>query len=148
MSRKTMWSAACLAALLCACTVPATDATPADEQAILALMHATWDRPQTTLDAGPVVVEGEHALVDWTQGGMGGRALLERQAGHWITVLCAGDGIRSADALIEAGVPRAQAQAMAAKLATAETKVSSDRLALMSNFAGVVRMNGGSPDHH
>jgi hypothetical protein len=100
------------------------------------------------LDAGPVVVDGDWAVADWTQERMGGRALLHREHGTWTTVLCAGDGIRSKQGLVEAGIPHEQAQSLAAKLATAETKVAPDRLALMSTFAGIVRMQGADHGDH
>nr|WP_272494081.1 copper uptake system-associated protein [Stenotrophomonas mori] len=113
-------------------------------------MHATWDRPEAPLDAGPVVVEGDHAVVDWTQGPMGGRALLKRRHGEWITVLCAGDGIRDAEGLAATGMPAAVAGRLAARLAHAETQVAAERLARMSAFTGVVRMDAGDADgrHH
>ena len=147
---KTMiTSAASLAALLCACSKPAPAPTAADQAAILKQMHATWDRPHAPLDAVPVVVDGDWAVADWTQGRMGGRALLRREHGTWTTILCAGDGIRSEQALAEVGIPPAQAQALASKLATVEAKVAPERLALMSTFAGVVRMQGADHgDHH
>jgi hypothetical protein len=75
--------------------------------------------------------------------------LLRREHGAWTTVLCAGDGIQSEQGLVEAGIPPGQAQALAARLATAEAKVSADRLAKMATFAGIVRMQGaGRGDHH
>lgn len=142
-------SAALLTALLCACSAPSVETVSADQQAVLAQMHATWDRPQAPLDAGPVVVDGGWAVADWTQGRTGGRALLRREHGAWTTVLCAGDWIRGEQGLVEAGIPPAQAQALAARLASAEANVSPDRLALMSTFAGIVRMQGaGHGDHH
>ena len=139
--------AALLAALLCACAKP--DQSPeADQVAILDQMHATWDRPHAPLDAGPVVVAGDWAMADWTQGRTGGRALLKREQDAWVTVLCAGDGIRDVGALVEAGVPRAQARELAARLGAAEAKTSPGRLALMSTFAGIVRMQEGAGHGH
>jgi hypothetical protein len=37
-----------------------------------------FDKPNETLSVGPVVVSGNHAVADWAQGDMGGRALLRR----------------------------------------------------------------------
>lgn len=140
--------AALLAALLCACPGPSSRSTALDQASILGQMHATWDRPHAPLDAGPVVVAGDWAMADWTQGRTGGRALLKREQDAWVTVLCAGDGIRDVGALVEAGVPRAQARELAAKLAAAEAKTSPGRLALMSTFAGIVRMQEGAGHRH
>lgn len=141
------WSAAVLAAWLVACTGSPTSSPQADQNAILQQMHATWDRPDTPLEAGPVVVEGDYAVADWTQGSTGGRALLKHDHGAWITLLCAGDGIRDAAGLTEVGLPEAQARALAAKLAEAERQVAPERLARMSAFAGIVRMQPNAGEH-
>lgn len=147
--RTMIMCAALLAALSCACAKPASGPAAADEAAILERMRATWDRPETPLDAGPVVVDGDWAVADWTQGRMGGRALLRREHGAWTTVLCAGDGIRGEQGLVEAGIPLVQARTLAARLATAEAREPADRLALMSTFNGIVRMQGAAHgDHH
>ncbi len=143
------YTTALLALLLGACSA-SQPGGHADQKAILARMHATWDRPGTRLDAGPVVVEGDHAVADWAQGEMGGRALLRRRHGQWSTVLCAGDGIRDAEGLAAAGVPAAIAERLATRLAEAEKQVPAERLARMSAFAGVVRMDteGTHGQHH
>lgn len=156
--RSIHFSGAVLALLLGACSAPpppvatgaaATVDAVADGDAapILAHMRATWDRPDAPLEAGPVVVEGDYAVADWTQADKGGRALLRRMDGAWTTWLCAGDGIRDAAGLIEVGVPEAQAKALAERLAVAERQVSRDRLAKMASFAGVVRMHAQHDAH-
>ena len=73
--------------------------------------------------------------------------LLRREHGQWTTVLCAGDGIRSAEGLQAVGVPAAQAAVLAVKLATAEQAVPAERLARMSAFLGVVRVQQGDSAH-
>ena len=136
-----------LTLLLGACNAPPPPAAGMDEAAIVAQMRATWEKPEVPLDAGPVVVEGDHAVADWTQGARGGRALLRREHGQWTTVLCAGDGIRSAEGLRAVGVLAAQATVLAAKLAKAEQAVPAERLARMSAFLGVVRTQQGGSAH-
>lgn len=116
------WLAVLPALLAGACSASRSPAGQADRQAILAQMHAAWDRPDIRLDAGPVVIEGDYAVADWTQGALGGRALLKRGDGAWTTVLCAGDGIRDADGLVEVGVPAAVAKILAERLAEAERR--------------------------
>lgn len=111
-----------------------------DEAAIGELMRAMFDRPNAPLDASPIVVSGDYAIADWTQGEMGGRALLERQRGAWRLILCAGDGLRTENGLTALGVPAADAQALAHDLAAAERETSATRLAAMARFEGVVRM--------
>ena len=141
------WSAAVLSLLLVSCSMEQAPEAKADMQAILHQMHATWDRPEAKLEAGPVVIEGDYAIADWTQGAMGGRALLKREHGEWNTVLCAGDGIRDAEGLLAVGLPDEQAAALAAGLAEAEKQVSPQRLALMAAFSGIVRMPAAGVGH-
>jgi hypothetical protein len=144
------WPIALLTCLLAACSSPAPTTQDQDRETILELMHTTWDRPDAPLDAAPVVVAGDHAVVDWTQDATGGRALLRRQDGAWVTVLCAGDGIRDAEGSIEAGVPTPHAHDLAHRLAEAEQHLTPERLALMASLKGIVRMptGGGSQAAH
>ena len=122
----------------------------ADETTIAQLLHGMFDKPGETLLVEPVVVAGDHAIADWTQGQMGGRALLRRGQQQWTLILCAGDGIKSADAMQIGGVPPADAKALATGLATAEAKLAPERLAMFSRFEGLVRMDGkdGESQHH
>lgn len=114
-----------------------------DATQIAALMRATWDRPDAPLDAGPIVVERDYAIADWTQGDIGGRALLHREAAAgWKVILCAGDGIRNEAGLVAVGVPAATARALAGALQRAEQAAPVPRLQRMSAFQDVVRMEG------
>jgi hypothetical protein len=88
----------------------------ADEAAITELMMRTWDRPETRLVVGPIAVDGDAALADWTQQSMGGRALLRRRDSQWAVVLCAGDGIKDSSALQLAGLSVSQPQRIIADL--------------------------------
>jgi hypothetical protein len=115
-----------------------TDAT--EEGSIRAQLMATWNKPDAPLTAGPIIISGDHAVVDWTQPGVGGRALLFRHEGTWQVVLCTGDLIRTTAGLESVGVPTADAQILATKLAEAETQVPAERLARMTAFNGIVRM--------
>ena len=122
----------------------------AEETSIAQLLHGMFDKPGETLLVEPVVVAGDHAIADWTQGQMGGRALLRRGQQQWTLILCAGDGIKSADAMQMGGVPPADAKSLETGLATAEAKLSPERLAMFSRFEGLVRMDGkdGESQHH
>ncbi|WP_375249624.1 copper uptake system-associated protein [Sphingomonas sp.] len=127
-----------LAFALAACGgKPAVDIAP-DVAAIEAQMHARFDRPDARLDAGPVVVSGDHAVADWTQGPMGGRALFERREGKWALVLCSGDALKQIDRLKQARVPDADAEAIVRELGDAEKHVQAERLARMRSFTGTV----------
>lgn len=137
----TGWRTALLALGLCAGIACAAPAAEADAAAIRARMQAAWDRPGQPLQTGPIVVQGDVAVAGWTQDTRGGRALLRREATGWITVLCAGDLLRSADGLIEAGVPSAAAYALASAVIAAEAGLAPERRARMDAFQGVVRLD-------
>lgn len=122
---------------LLACHAPQS----ADEAAIVAVMKRTWDKPDSPLVVGPIAADGDAAIADWTQGAMGGRALLRRRDSQWSVVLCAGDGIRSPAGLQLAGLAADQAQRIAARLQEQEARVAPERLAAMRSFKGIVRMD-------
>jgi hypothetical protein len=113
-----------------------------DQAAIANLMHATFDRPESPLTVAPVVVAGDHALAGWTQGDMGGRALLRRKAESWVLILCAGDGIKSREALVRSAVPAGDAASLERALIEAEAKLPPQQVAMLSRFEGLVMMDG------
>jgi hypothetical protein len=130
----------CIAALLFLAASPALAQT-ADEPAISKLLHTTFDRPDSRLTIAPVVVAGGHAIAGWTQGEMGGRALLRKKGESWQLILCAGDGIKSRDALAKAGVSMHDAAALESDLAGAESKLPAQHVAMLSRFEGMVMMD-------
>jgi hypothetical protein len=122
-----------------------------DHAAISNLLHSTFDRPEAALRIAPVVVAGNHAIAGWTQGDMGGRALLRRKQQAWELILCAGDGIKSRDALAKAGIPNPDAAALERELAAAEGKLDPQQVAMFSRFEGMLMMDGSGnhpPSHH
>ncbi len=116
-----------------------------DADAVRTVLTAAFDKPDQPLSVDPVAIAGDYAVADWSQGAAGGRALLRRGGSGWIIVLCAGEGIRSADGLAQAGIPRPLAGQLAAALAQAERDVPAARLALFARFEGLVRMDEGAP---
>jgi hypothetical protein len=135
------------------CTsLPAAADVVADQAAVRAVLMQTWDQPHARLRADPVVVQGSHAIADWMQGERGGRALLARSAdGQWNVMLCAGDGLKDAALLRDAGIPDADAHALLQALATAEKRLSKADLARLASFEGLVRMDAQGnhpPAHH
>jgi hypothetical protein len=54
---------------------------------------------------------------------MGGRALLRKKEQYWSLILCAGDGIKSRDGLIQVGIPIQDAVALEHDLAAAEASL-------------------------
>ena len=113
----------------------------ADRSAIEAVMRGTWDRPDARLLIDPVVIVADYAVAGWSQGDMGGRALLRRKGQVWAVILCSGDGIKSADALRHAGLTVADAERLARDLAEAERALPPARLALFAKFEGTVMMD-------
>jgi hypothetical protein len=117
-----------------------------DEDAVRDLLHSTFDKPDAKLAVGPVVTTAGYAIAGWTQGETGGRALLRNKHGRWTIILCAGDGIRSAEALRHAGIAPHVADELAEALAKAEQTVPPDRLGMFARFEGLLRMD--EADNH
>lgn len=107
-----------------------------DEGRIREATEAHFGSPLAPIEVGPVVVSGDHAIADWTQGAFGGRALFERGSHGWMLLLCSGDSIRRAENLKRAGVPDFNAGWIADQLASAEAKLPPERLARMKRFVG------------
>lgn len=128
-------------------------AETADEMAISRLLRGMFDKPGAVLSIAPVVVAGNHAIADWSQSDMGGRALLRRTQAGWAVVLCAGDAIRSRDALKRAGVAADDAVRLERDLAASEATLSPAAVAMFSRFEGLVMMDAAegqpaSSDRH
>ncbi len=138
------------AALLCAGLGATAADTGADQAAIRHVLMTTFDKPEARLVVDPVVVVGKHAVAGWSQGERGGRALLVRQGSEWHITLCAGDGLKQAKVLREAGISKADAEVMAKDLASAEAKLPAAQRARFSTFDGIVRMDasGQHPPAH
>ena len=115
-----------------------------DAADITAQMKHDFEKPDHPLLVSPVVAVDDWALAGWTQGDMGGRALLRYRDGAWVIWLCAGDGIRAVTALRDAGLPQSTAERLASASRAAEARESADRIALFSRFSGVVPMAAGN----
>lgn len=126
--------------------VMTAQAVASDEDAIRHVLMSTFDKPEARLVVDPVVASGNYAIAGWSQGDMGGRALLRKKGHAWDVVLCAGDDVKKTDLLIKVGLPEAHAKTLSASLAAAEAKVPPDRLALFSKFEGLVMVGGDG--HH
>ena len=120
----------------------------ADEASISQLLHTMFDKSNETVAVEPVLVAGDYAVADWAQGQMGGRALLRRQHQSWTLILCAGDGIKSREALARVGVPATGAQKLESDMIAAEAKLAPERVAMLSRFEGLVRMDGKETATH
>ena len=119
-----------------------------DEGSINQLLHGMFDKPTETLSVEPIVVSGDFAVADWAQGQMGGRALLRRQHQSWTLILCAGDGIRSREALAKVGVPAEDALRLEKDMMAAEAKLAPEKVAMFSRFEGLVMMDRSDTTVH
>jgi periplasmic copper chaperone A len=107
------------------------------------VMMAQFDKPTDKLSVDPIVIKGDFAVAGWIQSGRGGRAVLVKEKGKWVINVCGGDGLKSAEALAQTGMPAATAQALAKDLATVEAKLSPDMLKKFAMFDGIVKVGAG-----
>ena len=135
---KRPFRAGCLALALLA--TPAFADTASDAAAVQHLMMATFDRPDARLSVEPVTISGDIAVAGWSQGDMGGRALLRRKGDHWELALCSGDSLRDAAGLETFGLPADQAEQLAAAVVAAEARLDPALLKKFASFDGVVMM--------
>ena len=123
-----------------------------DEDAVRDLLHTTFDKPEVRLVVDPVVVTNGYSIAGWTQGWMGGRALLQHRQGRWVLILCAGDGIRSPESLRQIGLAASVAHSLSEKLAEAERLTTSERVAMFGRFEGLIKIDEAgdhpSASHH
>jgi hypothetical protein len=147
MTRRLKLWLTILAGLSALTVVQTANAITSDPDAIRGVMMKTWDKPDVRLVVDPVVVSGDHAIAGWSQGDMGGRALLRRKGHVWDVVLCAGDDLKKADVLTKVGLPATVASALSAQLAKAEATLPSARLALFSKFEGLVMVSDDGGHH-
>jgi periplasmic copper chaperone A len=120
---------------------------PGDQAEIRELMRKTWERPDAPLSVEPVVVVDDYAIAGWVQDDRGGRALLRRKHGAWDVILCSGDQLRTADTVRATGATDDIARRLVARLLDAESSMAPGRLAKLSLFDGIVRMDGGKSHH-
>ena len=126
--------------------VPAA-ALPVAEQAVRDLLRQSFDRPDQPLTVGPIAIEDSAAVAGWTQGDLGGRALLLLEGGAWRLVACAGDALTDASTLQGLGLSPSQATALARRLREAEAGLSPDRLRALASFNGLQDMRNDQAPH-
>lgn len=112
-----------------------------DDRAVRQLLMNIFDKPEAPLGVEAVVVEQDVAIADWSQGELGGRALLRRKDGAWSIALCAGDALKSSVSLEKLGIAKPLANSLAAKLSQAEISVPSTLVQRYSRFDGVVAVD-------
>lgn len=103
---------------------------------------ATFDKPEAPLTVEPVTVYKDVAVAGWSQGEMGGRALLRKKDDKWVLTLCSGDALKEAKSLQQFGLSAEEAEAMANAVVEAEAKLDPALVARFATFDGVVMMDG------
>lgn len=121
--------------------------SPSNETlAVVHTMKRQFDQPKSPLKVAPVVVEGDWALASWLQDVRGGRAVLQKRHGHWVIMVCGGDGLRQASTLVQTGMPADVAAALAKNLQLAEARLPEASLKKISSFEGLLRVDS-EPAH-
>jgi copper(I)-binding protein len=115
-----------------------------DAERIAQVLHAGFDRPGQPLSVEPVSVEGPFAIAGWSQGGNGGRALLQRMGTQWQIVLCAGDALLQPVTLTGAGMAQDAATRLVANQRIAESHLPAATREQFARFAGMVKAADGS----
>lgn len=111
-------------------------------------MKSTWDKPAEPINIPSLAVVADYAVAGWTQGDMGGRALLRKKADGWSIILCAGDQLRQVETLRKAGIADAVAQRLASDIDLSERAVSPKDLAMYSRFEGLVTIDPNTAHGH
>lgn len=120
---------------------PAARAADDDAGAVQKLLIQTFDRPEARLSVAPIVIDGDVAVAGWSQGELGGRALLRKKAGAWSIDLCAGDALKQSAMLEKLGLSHARAEELARNIAREEGKLDPQLLARFSNFDGMLAVD-------
>ncbi len=119
-----------------------------DTRLITQVMKAQFDKPEAPLTVKPVSVQGPHAVAGWLQHDRGGRALLNKRHGQWVIVACAGDALKQASTLSQAGIAPSRARQLAAKVRRAEHRLDHGYLAKLALFEGYLNIDGAGHSGH
>jgi uncharacterized protein YcnI/copper(I)-binding protein len=112
-----------------------------DVDAITAMQKAMFDRPESPLTMGAIVVVGDYAITGWAQDGTGGRALLRKTAKGWGIHLCSGESLKDTAALVGMGVPEDVAKSLTEQLSAAEAQLDPMLVAEFAKFDGVMMVD-------
>jgi hypothetical protein len=91
------------------------------------LVFEKLSQPDRAALVGPVVMQSDFAIVDWTRGRDGGRTLLRRGRDGWSMVLCGGAPLKRRPVLEQAGVPDGTAGVLVTKLLREEGRLRDGR---------------------
>ena len=106
-----------------------------DEARITGLLKDMFETPDNPLTVAPLLIDGDIAIIGWSQDGRGGRALLRRdEAGLWRVSICAGDGLKGEANMVQMGIEPDAAARLAVAQAAAEADLTPDHAARLELF--------------
>lgn len=106
-----------------------------DEARITGLLKDMFETADSELTVAPLSIEGDVAIIGWSQDGTGGRALLRRdEAGFWRVSICAGAGLKGAANMVQMGVEPEVAARLSAMQAEAEAALTPEHAAQLDMF--------------
>jgi hypothetical protein len=112
-----------------------------NELLITQVLKAQFEKPEAPLRVEPINVEGDFAVAGWSQGGRGGRALLQKDKSQWFIAICGGSGLTQADVLQGIGMGSAAATKLARAVVVSENKLGADQRKLFDGFQGMTKMD-------
>lgn len=108
------------------------------ERAARTKVFTELSQPDMGVVVGPVVMQEDFAIVDWTRGAFsGGRTLLRRDKKDWTYVLCGGAPLKRRPVLESVGVPDGTAGVLATKLLREESRLDPIRRNQLDQWAGL-----------
>jgi hypothetical protein len=110
-----------------------TKAVPGEVQ-IKKVIAQAYDRPDAKVLVEPIVASGKYAVVGWTRGDVGGRALFKQNGDEWTLVTYGGDALKDPLMLEKAGVPKENAVSISRIIAYAEEREAPERVKLFGSF--------------
>lgn len=106
-----------------------------DAARITGLLKNMFETQDSPLTVAPLLIEGDIAIIGWSQQDRGGRALLRRdEDGLWRVSICAGTGLKGEANMIQMGIAPDIAALLAAAQAEAEAALTPEHAARLDLF--------------
>lgn len=99
------------------------------------IIAKAYDRPEAKVVVEPIVASGKFAVVGWSRGDIGGRALFQQNGDEWTLVTYGGDSLKDPLMLEKSGVPKENALSISRMLTYAEERESPARVKLFDSFS-------------
>lgn len=129
--RCSVFLLSCTMTLFCHAAVNSDEV---ESKAITAVLKAQFEQPNNVLHVAPITIVDDYAVVGWTQGQHGGRALLHQQKNQWVVQVCAGDALKEESELTQTGLSASQAHLLVEKIHKAEANLPTDYVQKLALF--------------